>query len=187
MRRSDRLQASLRQARQLDREWIGKVPADDPECTPWMPFPMDAFVSMTYEAMPEIEGDRFLEIGCGAGSKLIVARDLFGLDAFGFDRVPAYVAAARSAGVNATVDDARTFPGYRHADLIWCNRVFTHGPLQRGLEETVYEQAAQGTVLMCANYEIKPPSSWFMIMEDDGVRRGIWQKPSPAWSRPASG
>ncbi len=182
----------MRRAAQLDREWQGKIPQDKDERrlhTPWMPFNLGEFTGLLAETVagyePGLDEDiRFLEIGCGPGPKLLVARDVFGLDAVGFDRVPGYVTAARSLGLTAYVSDAFTWPYYDRAGIIWFNRVARDPDLQARIEAKVWHDTSQGAVVMCANLEAPPPSSWFPVVDDWEARRGAWMKPggtSPGW------
>lgn len=179
--RAEAVAATMRRAVQLDQQWQRKVPEDDRRYTPWMPFSTPAFVALLAEAMPEAQpagGDiRFLDIGCGPGSKMLIARDLFGLDATGFDRVPEYVAAARSLGLDAHDADAGHYAAYGRFQVIWFNRVARDAAIQARIEAKIWRDAADGTLVICANLEDRPPSSWFPVLDDWDDRRGIWVKP----------
>jgi SAM-dependent methyltransferase len=144
---------------------------------PFMPFPLPAFVMLLTEALPEAPGTRFLDVGCGSGSKLLVARDLFGLGCRGIDRVPEYVAAARELGLDAECTDALGYPGYGSADIIWLNRPFRDPGAEAALEAQIWEQMTPGAIVICANLEAPPPSSWFIVADLWEQRRGIWMKP----------
>lgn len=175
------LQEILRTAARLDEEWRQKVAQtkeEQPRFLPWMPFPISAFTALLAEAYPELPGDRFLEIGCGPGSKMLIAEEQFFLDAYGFDRVPEYVAAAEQAGLQVEVADAATWEHYGEFDVIWMNRPFRDPVPEYQLELKVWADMAPGAVLMCANLEYPPPSSWPVILDDWEARRGIWMKPA---------
>lgn len=170
----------IRTAARTDGEWRQKVEQDETERSrylPWMPFPLPVFVSMLYEAVAEAPGDRFLEIGCGPGSKLLVAQELFGLDVHGIERTAAYVAAAWELGLAAEVADAAGYPRYGDPDIIWFNRPFRDPDPEYKLECQVWADMKPGAVVMCANLEYPPPSSWPLILDDLEARRGIWVKP----------
>lgn len=174
------LQEVIRTAAQLDEEWRQKVPQDEaeqPVYLPWMPFQLPAFTALLYEAIPEAPGENFLEVGCGPGAKMLVAQEIFCLDAHGIDRVPEYVAAAREMFLDAEVADAWTWEGYGDYDLVWLNRPFRDPSREYSLEQRVMATMAPGAVLMCANLEYPPPSSWPVILDDWEARRGIWMKP----------
>lgn len=175
----------LRRAARLDREWLGKVAQGDEErrlWTPWMPFSLGEFTMLLAESLAAYEPGAdenvtFLEIGCGPGPKLLVARDVFGLDAYGFDRVADYVAAARTLGLPADTGDAVTFAGYGRAAITWFNRVARDAGIQAQIEAKVWRDTAPGSVVMCANLEAPPPASWFPVVDDWEARRGAWMKP----------
>lgn len=185
--RAARIAGSMRLAGQLARDWQRRIPEDDRRYAPWMPFPLPAFIALLAEALPEADGDYFLEAGCGPGPGMLLARDIFGLDAHGFDRVREYVIAARTLGLNADVADAAEYAGYGKARLIWFNRVARDPVLQARIEAKVWRDAAPGAVVMCAHLESPPPETgWAVILDDWGdLRRGIWRKlphiPSAGW------
>jgi hypothetical protein len=179
--RAGRIAGVIRTAARIEPEWQGRVTQGRDErqqYTPWMPFSLPAFIALLAEAMPAADGDYFLEIGCGIGSKLLVARELFGLDAHGFDRVAEYVTAARTLGVDAEVADAREYAGYGKAHIVWFNRVARDPGLQARIERHVWAHVQPGAVAICANLEGRPPSgSWVPVLDDwADLRRGIWQK-----------
>lgn len=176
----------MQQAAQLDREWQGKVPQtaeDKARYTPWMPFSRPALIELLAEALAwydpgENEDVKFLGIGCGPGSELLIARGIFGLDAHGIDRVPEYVAAACSLGLRAILADALSYTGYGRYRVIWFNRVARDVSTQLAIEHAVWSGTAPGAVVICANLEQPPPQTWFPVLEDWELRRGIWAKPA---------
>lgn len=176
--RAGALRVALREAARLDREWM-RSPAgrDDARSTPWMPFPVYDFLALVAEALPESTGDRFLEVGCGIGTRMMLARDVFGLDVRGFDRVPEYVAQAQQLGCPAEVADALGYEGYGKADILWFNRPFSDKDTQRRLERQVWADMASGAVVICANLQLPPPVDWWPVLDDHEVRRWIVQKP----------
>jgi trans-aconitate methyltransferase len=161
-----------------DRQWMGKVPgAGDARHTPWMPFPIPEFITLLAQAVAEAPGEQFLEIGCGIGTRMMLAREIFGLDVTGIERVPEYVAECRRLALDAEEADAGHYNGYGKFDIIWFNRPFRDQSRQAALEKKVWAETRPGAVVMCANLEDPPPSSWFIIEDDWEVRRGVWQKP----------
>lgn len=186
MSRAATIAATLLRAAQLDRDWQRRVPEDDRRYTPWMPFPASAFTAMLAEAVqslaeygvPGDPGDiRFTEIGCGPGPNMLRARDVFGLSVLGFDRNLEYVSAACSLGLDADVADALTYGRYNWAHVTWFNRVARDAEIQAGIEAAVWRGVQPGSVVMCANLEGRPPASWFPVLDDWDMRRGIWRKP----------
>ncbi len=145
-----------------------------------MPFPLFDYIALLAEAMPVLEGSRLLEVGCGIGSRMLVAQEIFGLDVSGFDRVDEYVAQAVKLNLNVWVDDALAFAGYGNYDVLWFNRPFRDPVPQRELEAKVWDAMAPGAVVICANLEAPPPRAWMTVLDDWEVRRGIWWKPSDA-------
>ena len=164
----------------VDREWMKKIPsADDKHHIPWIPFPVDQFVSMLWEANAAAAGKNYLEIGCGPGTKMLIAQTLFGLKVFGFDRVPEFVERARDLNglTSADLSDAGKWDDFGNYDIIWFNRVFRPADEEQALEARVWETMKPGAVVMCANLDAAPPTSWFIVVDDWEIRRGVWMKP----------
>ncbi len=182
MTKPGEIAAAITTAQELDRTWMAsQAGRDDPaRFTPWMPFPLFEYVALLAEAMPVLEGSRLLEVGCGIGTRMLIAQELFGLDVHGFDRVPEYVAQAGKLGLDATEADALTFGDYGNYDAVWFNRPFRDPVPQRELEARVWDAMAPGAVVIAANLEAPPPQTWLMVLNDWEVRRGIWWKPSDA-------
>jgi SAM-dependent methyltransferase len=167
-------------AEQLEREWMRKVP-EDPGTrllyAPWMPFNIPAFMDLLFEAFSEAPGNRFLGIGCGIGTKEMLAREFYSLDVFGIERVPEYVEQARKLDVDVDEADADGWYNYGAFDLVWFNRVFRDPGRQQHLEDLVWRDMAPGAVVMIAHLEHPPPQNWILILDDLERRRGIWMKP----------
>jgi trans-aconitate methyltransferase len=174
-----RARAALRDAALFDTQWMASAAGhDDVKRTPWMPFPLHDFIALVAEALPESTGDTFLEVGCGPGTRMRLARDIFGLEVTGIDRVPEYVDAALQQGLDAEVADALGWDGYGKFDIVWFNRPFRDPALQRQLEAQVWNDVRPGAVVICANLESPPPRTWWPVLDDREVRRWIAQKPT---------
>jgi trans-aconitate methyltransferase len=107
---------------------------------------------------------------------MMLARDLFGLDVTGFDRVPEYVTAAQQQGLNVADCDAFDFQAYGKFDLVFFNRPFRDRPTQRNLEKLVFSKIRRGAVVIAMNLENPPPDSkYFPIVDDwESGHRGVW-------------
>ena len=178
MTHAQQVRQAISAAIDLEAEWAHRRDAgyDDPACLPWMPFSWPAFVALVAEALPEVGGDRFLEVGCGPGSKMILADAIFGLSTRGVERVPEYVKAARQQGLIVTETDALAYDGYGDADLVFFNRAFADQEKELQLEATVYDKMKPGAVVIAVNV-LAPPVSWYLVLDDNEVRRWIYQKP----------
>jgi hypothetical protein len=88
----DYIREVMTQAARLEREWLGKDPGTDSRYLPWMPFSIPAFIALAAEALPETSGNRFLDIGAGAGTKMLLAREIFGLRVTGIEVSTAHLA-----------------------------------------------------------------------------------------------
>ncbi len=173
----DAIRETITQAGKLEREWQRKVPETDRSRTPWMPFPIPAFIALLAEALPEADGSKFLGIGAGIGTKELLAREIFGLEVLGIEVEKEYVAQAEALGVPVRVIDAAYYTGYGNYDILWFNRVFRDPDLQLSLEKIIWDGMAPGAVVICANLESFPPDgSFWPVLDDLEVRRGIFYK-----------
>jgi hypothetical protein len=179
--RAAKIRAALLHADQLDQAWMRKVPEDDRRYAPWMPFSNDAFLALALAALREAPGDppSFFEIGCGIGSKMMLAHDVLGFSVSGIERVTELAVQAAQLGYDAEIGDAADYGGYGKHDIVWFNRACRDPVLQAQLEARVWENMRPGAVAMCANLEAPPPG-WIVVDQDmDHVCRGAWQKPLP--------
>jgi SAM-dependent methyltransferase len=175
--RPDAIRLAMNRSARLEREWPGRVPDNDRLRTPFMPFSIPAFLALLLEAIPGAPGNRFLDVGSGVGAKMLLARDICGLDVTGIEIVPEYIRQADSAGLMTWQGDAAEFHGYGDHDLIWMYRPFRDPDAQAGLEKRIQDQMAPGAVLLGAGLEAPPPpESFHIILDDWEVRRGIWMK-----------
>ncbi len=175
---AQQVRSAMTTAAELDRKWLRADVGheDTSRYTPWIPFPLYDFVALMAEALPETAGDRFLEVGCGVGSKLLLAGTVFGLNARGIERVPEYVAEARRHGLAVDAADALDYPGYGDFDLLFFNRPLADPVLQAALEAKIWCEVPAGAVVIGANLEAPPPASWYPVLDDGEVRRWISQK-----------
>lgn len=166
----------LTEVRQIERAWKKQVDiGDEALFTGWMPSDVAQYLVLLIEAIAEAPGKGFLEVGCGPGTKMMLARDLFGLDVTGFDRVTEYVAAAKEQGLNVAECDAFDFQAYGKFDIVFFNRPFRDRPTQRDLEALVYRKIRRGAVVICMNLETQPPPDKYLVITDDWEsRRGVW-------------
>jgi trans-aconitate methyltransferase len=177
--RTQQIRATIGEVIALDAEWRAKEAGRDNQATylPWMPFSWPDFIALVAEALPEVTGDQFLDIGAGVGTKMMLAENVFGLDACGVERVPEYVKAAHERRLTVIEADALTYDGYGDYDLVFFNRPFYDKNLQAQLEQRVWENMKSGAVVIAVNLLAPPPPSWYLILDDREVRRWIFQKP----------
>lgn len=123
----------------------------DPE-TGWVPFPCNVFADIVVEAWlilgsDETRSQKFIDIGCGIGTKVLLAQSLF--DACGFDIVSEHLDIARMLGCrNVFQDDARTYRDYAQYDFIFFYApFFGDSELERTFEETVHYLMKPGAII----------------------------------------
>jgi SAM-dependent methyltransferase len=161
---------------------------------PWMPYQPADFIGIAWECMPELHGRLFLDVGCGPGTKMQIASELFGLDAYGIEVDAAMADEARKhfpeRGHIVTGDALHLQPDYHPLgvfDLLWLYRPFRDPESERALEERIIAEMKPGAVLAGGSWEVDVPAlGWQPIVDDcliapDGVGRifrGAWKKPA---------
>lgn len=170
----------LRQIHALEQSWNTlKVSYPRDDAVPFLPFPIPQFISMLADAVMAVQsGDgpvRFLDVGCGTGTKGQLAAALFGLEPNGIDIVPSFTAEARAAGVAASTVDAFKFPNYDQFHILWVNRPST---LQDELEPLICGKMAGQAVLMAANWRHDPSEFGLEMVAVEYGRPvcGVWRK-----------
>ena len=147
--------------------------------TPWMPFNLFDFFALAFEAVPLIpDPGLFLDVGAGPGSKMILAREVLGLDVHGFERSDVLAALGRTIGLDIATANAEDWTGYGKYGCVWLNRPLRAAAAELFLEERVYGEMTPGAVLICANTETRPPQPWIVVNDSwQDLRRGAWIKP----------
>lgn len=90
----------------------------------------------------------FLDVGCGIGTKLLIAAEI--MDPFGVEINKKYIIVARRlVGKNkVTLADALTYDGYRNHDVLYFYRPMSDYPKQRDLETKIAKDAKPGAIIL---------------------------------------
>ena len=159
----------LRQLHALEQSWNSyKVTYPREDAVHFLPFPIPQFVSMLTDAVmaapitwtSDQDGPapaRFIDVGCGPGTKVRLAQALFGLEGYGIDIIPTFIDEARSCGVKADLTDAFDFSRYGEFDIVFANRPST---LQDELERHILVSMADEAVVIAANWRNSPSAGW---------------------------
>lgn len=107
----------------LEGAWL---PAELPlheEFFPYQPTPMPDFIADLEIALTRATGRRYLEVGCGLGTKMVIAQAA-GLEVHGIEAREQYAAMARYLCPEAKVEiaDARYYGAYAAFDIVFCYR-----------------------------------------------------------------
>lgn len=145
----------------------------------WMPFQMADFIGIMSEVIRECDGPRYFEVGAGIGTKMMVAKYLFGLEVAGieYSETLATVANQKKRGHVITGDALTTGYTYNDCDILWMYRPFRDPVLERQLEERIYAEMRPGAIFAGGHLEHTPPG-WLTVVDDIDVgNRGAWKKP----------
>jgi SAM-dependent methyltransferase len=148
---------------------------------PFMPYQIADFCAVLIDCIAETTGPKFLDVGCGTGTKMVLARELFGLEVQGIERDTEMAARAASRGL-VTAGDALWMRGsnfYGQFDIIWLYRPFRDADKEDELETVIKAEMKHGAILAGGAWESCPGDGGWQIIVDDWseMRRGAWQKP----------
>lgn len=115
----------------------------------FVPFPCGAFVDLITEAFSILGSDtskKFLDIGCGIGTKVILACPLF--DSYGIEYDEKYCEKAKSLGINRVgLVDAMLFDKYDQFDLLYYYRPMHDSVKYREFESKVHAEMKPGALV----------------------------------------
>ncbi len=155
----------------LETRWLPDQPPDTTVYHAWHPLPYWLFLDGIRPAIEATEGKRFLDVGCGLGTKLAIMHQL-GYEVHGIERHEPYVTAAKELlneqAANITHADAFDIPNF-DADIVYMYRPGKTDEIEETLERHVADHVAAGTVLYfperanspaCAGFEQITPDVW---------------------------
>jgi hypothetical protein len=153
----------------------------NPITLPWMPFQAANFLGFMWDSIAEVDGSVFLDVGCGPGTKMHIARELFGMHPYGIEVDEAMAELAKPYGC-VYPGNALTLPHieriYAKADIIWLYRPFRDPVHEKQLEDLIIANMKPGAILAGGAWETEVPMlGWQTIVDDWELRHGAWQKP----------
>jgi hypothetical protein len=154
----------------------------DAECLPFMPFQPAEFTAIMFDVVAETSGPVFLDVGCGTGTKMTLAHEIFGLTPWGIeiDEAMGVQANARfphAVLVDNALDNHLATGFYHNADIIWMYRPFRDPDAQTALEKQVMDCMKHGAILAGSKWEMNDPPNWIPIVDDWDTKSGAWMKP----------
>lgn len=140
----------------LERRWIDGVP-DNSVWHAYDSLPVALFLPTVREASELVSGRRFLDLGCGIGTKLALMRAM-GWEVAGVERHEPYAVAARDLVPEAEIRLANISEVHElEADLIYMYRPAVSLEGEERLEEHVFEKARKGTLVFLP---VRRDASW---------------------------
>jgi len=170
---------NLDEIQQMEQEWNETTPKLE-NAYGFQPFRMHDFRVMLMIAASNTKGRKFLDAGCGIGSKVWVAQNEFGLDAYGIDIVDEYLSQAHSIGVRAGFADIRDYQAFGEYDIIYYYGPFREYGEQAAFETRLHAEMKPGALLMTVLAAVKP-YSWEQVFRRPW--QGIWRKPDNGGQR----
>ena len=174
-----RIAGALATVAREEGAWLLHGDRHDPLYLPWMPFQWADFTALLAECAAEAAGPAFIDVGCGVGTKMLIAAELLGLDAHGVERDPGMAAYARERQRGTTwLADALELPQefWGAFDIVWMYRPFRDSGRQARLEQRVYAGMRPGAILAGGALEAFP-RGWLTVVDDLDAGRGAFRKP----------
>lgn len=159
----------------LEAAWLPTELSKHPEFFDYQPTPMPTFVEDLEVAIRHASGSRYLEVGCGIGTKMIIAQAA-GLEVHGIESREQYVATARHLCPEATIEiaDARHYGNYRAFDIVFCYRPLISEDGMERLERFLDAELDKNVVLILP-YRSMHPYGWAPVEAD--VNSHVWVRP----------
>lgn len=145
--------------RQLERVLAGSDYKGTDKEYPYIPYNTDDFVKLLTTAYgvylggpgrPRSRSPRFLDVGCGIGTKVLVAEQVLHLvDVFGLEKHPPYCEVARKmVGPGRIIQaDGITYKEYKRFDIVYFYRPLHDPDGQAALENAIVQQLAPNAVI----------------------------------------
>lgn len=179
--RAGNIQRVIQNVMETEHKYLMHGDRLNPVRLPWMPFQPASFIGIMWDCMAEIDGDYFLDVGCGPGTKMEIARELFGMRPYGIELDGDMASLARHVGPVWQGDALKMFAvvdAYAAADIIWLYRPFRAPEQERRLEERIIAHMKPGAILAGGAWETEVPAlGWQTVVDDWEIRHGAWQKP----------
>lgn len=132
----------------LEAAWLPTEFVAHPEFFDYQPTPVDLFVHGLIHVQEVSKGPKFLDVGSGIGTKLLIAHQM-GFEVQGIEIRAYYAAISRHLCPEATVEiaDARGYGKYGLFDVVFCYRPIISEEGQAALERFLTEQMRQDAIL----------------------------------------
>ena len=154
----------------LERRWVLPIPSEQPEFHVYDPLPVAEFLPAIETASKATAGRRFLDVGCGIGTKLALMLAL-GWQVAGIELRRRYVLAASELVPEASVvcADLRDVAEF-DADLVYCYRPARADELETEIERYVVDRVRPSTLLFFPTRDL--PDAWGLTRLD----RHLWRR-----------
>ena len=115
----------------------------------YVPYNYEDFDKELQLAVSYADGKKFLDVGCGIGDKLLIAREMFGLDVIGIEIDKEYIKLAHKILDNVIIqEDVLNYSGYGLYDIVYMYKPFADKEKQTKLERLIESQMREGAILI---------------------------------------
>lgn len=161
----------------LEAEWEARCPegACRERLYGWQPYPEGDFCRLLDVAVSRAARRSFLEVGCGIGTKSLIARRRHGLDVVGIELFPEYANQAALNRVPVWQGDMQYFTSYREFGIVYVNCPYKIDALEHAWERWLQDRLVPGQVLIQVN-DCCPPEDWETVLDERDCWRGVWVK-----------
>lgn len=163
------------QVQQAELDWIARQDGVRDTEFGWCPYDIRVFLRLLAAAVYASRNGRFLDLGCGIGTKCVLAESV-GLRAEGIERVPAYIAQAREWDVTVHEADLLEWTSYSGYGIVYVNHPLRGEEAEEEFERKLEGLLDPGTVLIKVNDCGPPPGDWETVIDERDLWRGVWVK-----------
>jgi len=157
----------------LEQEWVRREVPHPPDCFGWAPAPIGLFQELLQVAVEHTDGGRFLDVGSGIGTKLMLAQQA-GFQVEGVEQLDELVAVADEHGLTTHQADARGWDGYANYDVVYVNHPLANTEIEEPFEAWLHQQLKPGVVLIQVNDCLAP--NWPALLDNREAWNGVWQR-----------
>lgn len=145
----DKMEALGSIIERLEAAWIPPGLIRSTDLHVYEPMRADQFLDDLAVAMEFASGMRYLEIGSGIGTKLVLAEQM-GLEVHGIELIEPYIAISQylCPGASVEIADARYYTGYGAFDIIHCYKPVTSFEALAKLDEHIVQWMKPGAILI---------------------------------------
>lgn len=138
----------------IEQKYKSRQPFDDIKYN-YVPYELKLFLNLIadiYEITKNKKNPKFIDIGCGIGTKVLIASILF--DSYGIDCNQEHIEISKILGCNNTFCGDIFEQDYSDYDILFYYRPFYDDVIYEKFETKIYEESKTGSIIIpaCSNF-----------------------------------
>jgi hypothetical protein len=149
-----RYQILINTLEKLEKQYISSIPYDEIKYN-YIPYEIKVFLNILsdiYETTKDMKNPKFIDIGCGIGTKVLIASNLF--DAYGIDCNQNLIDISKIIGCkNTSCCDIFDYD-FSQFDILFYYRPFYDDKIYETFENKIYTETKVGSIIIaaCSNF-----------------------------------